>query len=404
MYYNEVPFSMTTIELIDKLIEITTKRSEVLSGFDWQDAQLMIELEIDNRKSLYPESQYSNLIDSIRDQFNILRSESAKSVCNKDNVSSCLILLKGLITSLPDLDFATSFLQNAAFEHEKLIHFTDNTAIVLGDSHVNFFSGNNKLTFKAIGDGINVCPNITNYKFTCLHLGPCLAYNCMNENSKYAFYKKVNFLCNNFIKPGAKICVCLGEIDIRAHVFKEKDLQKRPWEDICDNIICDNFIRPGAKICVCLGEIDIRAHVFKEKDLQKRSWEDICDNIIANYMDFLIELKSRGFRVYCWGPIASMPDNTSEEEELKALAAEGLFDQELISIGSESERNTATAYFTQKLSDECANSGITFMSIFDQMVDTNMKTDVTFLADDKCHLNSEIIKVAEKIWITHEFI
>lgn len=361
MYYNEVPFSMTTIELIDKLIEITTKRPEVLSGFDWQDAQLMIELEIDNRKSLYPESQYSNLIDSIRDQFNILRSESAKSVCNKDNVSSCLILLKGLISSLPDLDFATSFLQNAAFEHEKLIHFTDNTAIVLGDSHVNFFSGNNKLTFKAIGDGINVCPNITNYKFTCLHLGPCLAYNCMNENSKYAFYKKVNFLCNNFIKP-------------------------------------------GAKICVCLGEIDIRAHVFKEKDLQKRSWEDICDNIIANYMDFLCKLKSRGFKVYCWGPIASMPDNTSEEEELKALAAEGLFDQELISIGSESERNTATAYFTQKLSDECANNGITFMSIFDQMIDTNMKTDVSFLADDKCHLNSEIIKVAEKIWITHEFI
>ena len=71
--------------------------------------------------------------------------------------------------------------------------------------------------------------------------------------------------------------------------------------------------------------------------------------------------------------------NTSEEEELKALAAEGLFDQELISIGSESERNTATAYFTQKLSDECANNGITFMSIFDQMIDTNMKTDVSFI-------------------------
>lgn len=62
MYYNEVPFSMTTIELIDKLIEITTKRPEILSGFDWQDAQLMIELEIDNRKSLYPESQYSSQI------------------------------------------------------------------------------------------------------------------------------------------------------------------------------------------------------------------------------------------------------------------------------------------------------------------------------------------------------
>jgi hypothetical protein len=352
---------MTTIELIDKLIDITTKRPEVLSGFDWQDTQLMIELEIDNRKSLYPEGQYSYLIDSIRDQFNILRSESAKSVCNKATVNSCLILLKGFISSLPDLDFATSFLQNAAFEHEKLIHFTDNTAIILGDSHVNFFSGNNKLTFKAISDGINVCPNITDYKFTCLHLGPCLAYNCMKEDSKYNFYQKYNYLCDKFIKPGSKVCVALGEIDIRAHVFKEVENQKRPYEKI-------------------------------------------CDDIIANYMNLLKDIQSRGYKTFCWGPIASMPDNTSEEEELKALAAEGLFDQELISVGSEASRNTATAYFNQKLSDECAKGGITFMSIFDQMVDKDMKTDVSFLSDDKCHLNSDVIKIAEKIWISREFI
>lgn len=352
---------MTTIELIEKLIEINEKRPEALSGFDWQDTQLMIELEIDNRKSLYPDDQYNSLIATIRDQFNILRSESAKNLCNGDTVCSCLVLLKGLILSLPDLDHVSAFIWQSSFDHEKATHYADDTAIIIGDSHVNFFSGNKSLTFKSIGDGINVCPNITNYKFTCLHLGPCLAYNCIKEDSKYNFYQKYNYLCDKFIKPGSKVCVALGEIDIRAHVFKEVENQRRPYEQI-------------------------------------------CDDIIANYMELLKDIQSRGYKAFCWGPIASMPDNTSEEDELKVLAAEGLFDQELISVGSEASRNNATAYFNQKLSDECAKNGITFMSIFDQMVDGDMKTDTSFLAEDKCHLSSDVLNDAANIWRNKGFI
>lgn len=352
---------MTTIELIDKLIEIVNKKPDVLSGFDWQDTQLMIELEIDNRKSLYPNDQYNSLIETIRSQFNILRSESAKSLCNADTVSSCLILLKGLILSLPDLDHILAFIWQSAFDHEKITHYADDTAIIIGDSHVNFFSGNEGLTFKAIGDGINVCPNITDYKFTCLHLGPCLAYNCMKEDSKYNFFKKYNYLC-------------------------------------------DSFIKPGAKVCVALGEIDIRAHVFKEVETQGRTYEEICDDIIANYMELLKDIQSKGFKAFCWGPIASMPDNTSEEDELKALAAEGLFDQELISVGSEVQRNSATAYFNKRLEEECGKCGVVFMSIFDQMVDKDMHTDSAFLCQDKCHLSSDILPLAQKIWRDKNFI
>ena len=349
---------MTTIELIDKLIEIVNKKPDVLSGFDWQDTQLMIELEIDNRRSLYPDDQYSSLIEIIRDQFNILRSESAKNICNTSTVCSCLIFLKGLILSLPELDHVSAFIWQSAFDHEKITHYTKDTAIILGDSHVNFFSGNESLTFKAIGDGINVCPNITDNNCTCLHLGPCLAYNCMKEDSKHNFYQKYIYLCDNFIKHGSKVCVALGEIDIRAHVFKEAEIQARPWEEI-------------------------------------------CNDIIANYMEFLKDLKARGYKTFCWGPIASMPDNTSEEEELKALAAEGIFDQELISVGSEVQRNTATAYFSKRLEEECEKCGIVFMSIFDQMVDKDMHTDSAFLCQDKCHLSSTILPLAEKIW--HEY-
>jgi len=352
---------MTTIELLDKLIEITGKRHDVISGFDWQDAQLMIELEIDNRKDLYLQDQYDFIIDKIRENFNILRSESAKSICNPDTVCSCLLFLKGIIFSLPDLDHVSAFIQNASFDHEKLIHLEDNTAIIIGDSHVNFFSGNENLTFKPIGNGINVCPNITDYKFTCLHLGPCLAYNCINEDSKYGFYNKYALLCSDFIKPGSKVCVCLGEIDIRAHVFKEADKQNRPWEDI-------------------------------------------CDDIIANYMKILIELKNKGFKTYCWGPIASMPDNTTEEDELKALAQEGIFDNDLICVGSEAQRNTATGYFNKKLEDGCIKNGIVFMSLFDQMVDENMKTNTSFLSSDMCHLNFVKLPVAANIWKEKGFI
>lgn len=360
LYDNVVRLIMTTIELLDKLIEITSKRPDVISGFDWQDTQLMIELEIDNRQSLYPDEQYNLLIDRIRNQFNILRSESAKNSCNSDTVCSCLILLKGMILSLPDLDYTSSFIQRAAFDHEKLTHYTDDTAIIIGDSHVNFFSGNESLTFKAIADGINVCPNTTDFKFTCLHLGPCLAYNCMNESSKYNFYKKYNYLCDSFIKPGSKVCICLGEIDLRAHVFKQAGEQSRPWKEI-------------------------------------------CDDIITNYMALLEDVKQRKFKTYCWGPIASMPDNTSEEDELKTLAAEGLFDQELISVGNEIQRNEATAYFNKRLEEECAQKEIIFMSIFDQMVDDNMKTIGSFLSSDRCHLSSAILPIAAKIWSENGF-
>lgn len=352
---------MTTIELLDKLIEIASVKPEVLSGFDWQDTQLMIELEIDNRKDLYSQQQYQVLIEGIRDHFNILRSESAKSICKPDTVRGSLVYLKGIVFSLPDLDNITERIQRANFEHEKLNHIVDNTAIIIGDSHVNFFSGNENLTFKAIAEGINVCPNITDYKFTCLHLGPCLAYNCVNKDSKHGFYNKYNFLI-------------------------------------------DNFISKGSKICVCLGEIDIRAHVFKQTELQKRKSEEICDDIINNYLSLLLDIKRRGFKTYVWGPIASMPDDTTQEEELKTLASEGLFDNELISVGSEIQRNTATAYFNNKLKEQCDQNEIVFMSIFDQMIDDNMKTDISFLSGDKCHLNTSAMCMASEIWRSKKFI
>ena len=76
------------------------------------------------------------------------------------------------------------------------------------------------------------------------------------------------------------------------------------------NYLCDSFIKPGSKVCVALGEIDIRAHVFKEVENQGRSYEEICDDIIANYMELLKDIQSKGFKAFCWGPIASMPDNT----------------------------------------------------------------------------------------------
>lgn len=73
------------------------------------------------------------------------------------------------------------------------------TVVVIGDSHVNFFSGNEELTYQPIGKGINYCKNVNHdFDFLVFHLGPALAYNAMTEGSNTRFYEKSQYLAKHF--------------------------------------------------------------------------------------------------------------------------------------------------------------------------------------------------------------
>lgn len=149
----------------------------------WEDIRLCLFTELAYRDRLYTEEQirqrnavFTELLDEMR-QYGA--AGDAEAVISR--FQQIILVLQ----ALPDAEYTDRMLEQANYDHACLRHHREDTIVVLGDSHVNFFSGNEELTFLPIGQNINVCPNSTPYPFTPLHLGPCLAYSC-NRQSHYA--------------------------------------------------------------------------------------------------------------------------------------------------------------------------------------------------------------------------
>ncbi len=244
---------------------------------------------------------------------------------------------------LPDNDISLDFIEKANYNKALVRHKRDNTIIVLGDSHVNFFSGNEELSFIPIGGNVNTCEQINGLPFTVLHLGPGLAYNSDNYNSSSGFREKLEWLLENFISEGAEIISVLGEVDMRAHVFKQ----------------CQK---------------------------QGKGYEEIVEDIVIHYMNYLKWLKEKGFKVIVWGPIASQGDDCPMTKDYPR-------------VGTEQERNMATAYFTKRMAEECRNAGIGFLSIFREMVTADYRTKQEYISSDHCHLGQRCFgKVLEQMY------
>lgn len=233
---------------------------------------------------------------------------------------------------LPDNRLATDFIEQANFDAEYIRHIKDDTLVVIGDSHVNFFSGNEKLSFIPIGNEVNTCTRQNDLPITVIHFGPCLAYKTNQYGSTNRFREKLDWAMENFIQPGARL------------------------------------------LCV-FGEVDIRAHVFKQTAVQGKDFRPVVNEIIGNYMEFLLWLRRLGHEVVCWGPIASQNDDCPITGEYPR-------------VGTTAERNMATAFFNEELSLRCSENGISFISIFEDMVTDDMQTKEEYLSDDRVHLGN----------------
>ena len=55
----------------------------------------------------------------------------------------------------------------------------------------------------------------------------------------------------------------------------------------------------------CFGEVDIRAHLKKQIDMQKRSVKDIVKECVDRYFKTILHYRGSGINVMVWGPIAS---------------------------------------------------------------------------------------------------
>ena len=328
---------MRTIKIFQDLINSIISNPAVLSLLPWEDLRLCLSAELQCREDLYPEHQLQsrNLL------FQELMNESRQQAAEGD-AKTVICSLQKIVLALQEAAYTDCLQVQANFDHACLNHYRNNTVIVLGDSHVNFFSGNEELSFLPIGGEINTCTGNSPYPFTPLHLGPCLAYNCCRYQTSSSFREKTEYLCQNFIQPHARI------------------------------------------MC-CLGEIDIRVHVFKQAVSQGRTFRQIVDDILGQYMEFLLGLQAQGYQLSCWGPIASQSESCPVDPRFPR-------------VGTEEERNRATEYFNRQLSCLCREHGILFLSVFDKMITPDYRTKEEYLSPDRCHLGQAALPLALPEW------
>lgn len=233
-------------------------------------------------------------------------------------------------------------------------HKLGKSVIVLGNSHVNFFGINEHsadfqeaIHIDNFNVGINFCDRelfkFPKSKLSVFHLDPVLAYSLDKYNTKSLGREKVEYMIKNgYINKGSKILCCFGEIDIRSQLFKHLN----------------------------------KENTGRQTDLLLN---DGINAILDNYLKFLLFLKNKGYKVYCWGVTPS-----------------GTFENAVdFQVFPEIEVNKAKKMFNNKLENICKEYGFGFINIFDKLInqDYTLKSEYTF---DNFHLNNKIWTSAEK--------
>ena len=336
---------MNTYEWLIKLNNVISQNPAVMSGIDCDEIRKMVYLDIQCRRQLYPKKQLED-VEAFFDGF-LIRLKDGFDRHNPMTVQRALEDLISYMRVLPDLDQSTDFIEQANLDRLMLEHIRMKTTYAVGDSHVNFFSGNEELSFIPVGNDINTCRKAGELPFSVFHMGPCLAYNSLTFNTSTKFREKLDYL------------------------------------------LCD-IIEDEADIMFVMGEIDIRAHVFKESNKRGCDYRTIVDDIVKNYINMMRMVKERGYKVFCFGPIASQSDT---------VPSGGVF----LRYGSEIERNHATEYFNYILKEMCTKEEIKFASIFDQMITSDYKTKTELLCSDGCHLSQKALDIVVNVLMENNF-
>lgn len=324
---------ISTDELLVKILSLLQEKEGSYNEIDFEDIRDLLNEDMRLRINIYEHAHIMKIIETFNNRIdNIIEAKNNKE---EEKVISLYREILDGYKYIPSLEHTISYTNKSAFNQEAFRHWKDDTIIVLGDSHVNFFSGNEQLRFYPLGNDINYCPMVNNLPFTILHLGPCLAYNSMKNDTSYKFKEKLEYLKQEFIKPGATLILSLGEIDMRAHVFKQTRIQAVPYE----NIVRDVF---------------------------------------NQYSKLIKNLKEEGYTVIVYGPIASQPDECE-------------IDSKFPRVGTEIERNNATLLFENILKDFCQINDIKFFTMYDSMITYDGHTNIDYLCFDKCHLGQKYI-------------
>ncbi len=214
-------------------------------------------------------------------------------------------------------------------------HDFDGRIFVIGDSHARFFgeaSRQKGMCFRNFEKERDIRffePDIL--PFVPFHVGPALAYNLNRYGTTVRAREKTEYLL-------------------------------------------DRWIPESAGVLFAFGEIDIRVHVLKQAEMQKRTVGSVLEQVIDHYMEFLLSVKNDR-EIFVWGPVASQGD----------LAR---IDPSYPRYGNMVERNRATELFNRIMAEKCYEKGIRFVSVFQDLIDDSYATKTEYYMDN-VHIGSK---------------
>jgi hypothetical protein len=198
----------------------------------------------------------------------------------------------------------------------------------IGDSHVSFFSGTDKL---------QPCwPERSDDRlpwFRTFHIGPALAFNLTRANTS-----------------------------------------TRGRESLFE--VLDQAVPAGARVLLCFGEIDCRAHVLKQAVRRNEQIARIVESVLDAYFLAVREVRARGFEVIVYNAV---PTRLSTPRRPRR-------DDDFIAVGSWRERNAAVRLFNAGARDRCASAGALFLENYPGLVDADDRT-VPWFFHDAIHLS-----------------
>lgn len=194
----------------------------------------------------------------------------------------------------------------------------------IGDSHVSFFGGENRIQDCWPSASRNLLPY-----FTVFRLGPVLAYN---------------------------LCQLRTTTQGRERLFQ-----------VLNHVPRNRFWKPKTRVLLSFGEIDCRAHVLKHADLSQRTVSSVVRECVERYFGVILEIKELGYETLIWNAIPSSLVEFPTEEFPTYRTCK--------------ERNKATGLFNKMLADLCTTNAIPFVSIFDDLIDENGLTRTEYYFD-----------------------
>jgi hypothetical protein len=190
----------------------------------------------------------------------------------------------------------------------------------IGDSHASFFSGYDRIQPSWPNKSTNKFSFLKNYR-----LGPVLAYNLCSFKTRSRGREKLFYILTHLIPL-------------------------------------------GSKVLFCFGEIDCRAHLLKQAEIQKREVHEIIRECVERYLSVIQETKKKGFDVIVWNV---MPSGIIDD----ALEKDYPF------YGTNVERNRVSKYFNEYLKQKLEKFNILFIDIFDKLVFENLETKDSYYFD-----------------------